>query len=667
MINISALKAYLENCPATLRVVSFDVFDTLLIRLTESERVAELAADKLSVLLEQNMISDLSSEKILESRKKFRFREENASRAKYGEWTVSEWLGYMANEKGINRDLLLELGRRAELEAEARCVRLAERSLESIELVRERNLVPIATSDTWLDQELLGELLQVFGLNFDRIFSSGTLKASKKRGTIFAVIERHLKLNSHSFVHLGDKLGADFLKPHLAGWKVLRMPDRSVLVRRGVPEKFRVGPLRPKRFEEIVRNIEAEPAPYNSDPYFRLAYNYMAPLAVILSLVQWRRFREQGIESIFYIARDAYIMLDVYNMLTGLLKDDLRRFYIRLSRKAVALAHPDDLLQNAEPVAGKLGRRSVGEWLSNFAVDSDFRQDILSEAGVNENSRFDEKARYRLRTACRGSLLSVIQDRQRDQRNLIKDYLIQQSGQTGLKRVGIVDSGWACTIQDVIRGVLEDADIVSGVYFGVSAQGNRPDEGNLKYGLLRDDFRQARHQNPLEASAGVIRVWDTLLREPVGTVSRLRRLNDGTVEPEIEDQSVIGEIEALAGRSIRLGVRKGTEARLKGISLLLESIKSFSDSDFENTANAFAHRISTYPSREIAKAIMRLGFDEGTASGNEGSLGLRGIREGTAWYPGVLANFGLAWTYPALQFAAKILFRFKLQKRLTTS
>jgi len=431
------------------------------------------------------------------------------------------------------------------------------------------------------------------------------------------------------------------------------MPHWSVLLRREIPVKLRRGYLGPERFEEIVQALEAGAGRDKHDPYFHLAYDCLAPLAIIFSLVQWRRFRDQGIDTIFYIARDARVMLDVYDIIAGQLNGDFSRSYIRLSRKAVTLAHPDDLLQNAEPIAGKMGRRTVGEWLKNFTVDSGLQRRILLEARLNINNKFDEEARYALRAACRGTLLSAIKDHQRRERSLIRDYLFQQSGGRSLKRVGIVDSGWACTTQDVIRGVLEDADIVSGVYFGVSSQGRQPDPGNLKYGLLRDDFRNSWHRNPLEGSAGVIRVWDTLLREPVGTVSRLRRGSDGMVAPDMEDSGVIGDIEASAARSISHGVRQGTEARLKGVSLLAESIGRFSDRDFEIAGTAFAQKISSHPSRDMARAVMRLGFDEGTASGSKGLLGVGGIRTGVAWYPGILASFGLAWTYPVLKTAAR--------------
>jgi len=56
---------------------------------------------------------------------------------------------------------------------------------------------------------------------------------------------------------------------------------------------------------------------------------------------------------------------------------------------------------------------------------------------------------------------------------------------------------------------------------------------------------------------------------------------------------------------------------------------------------------------------MSLGFDEGAAGGRGGFLGFRGIRDGVAWYPGLLASAGLGWSSPLLGVAAKIIYRRK--------
>lgn len=71
MIAIDKLKRYLDIHGKIIKTVSFDVFDTLLIRLIPTERVSQLSAYNLYNLLRQNGISVLSEKDILKSRSNY--------------------------------------------------------------------------------------------------------------------------------------------------------------------------------------------------------------------------------------------------------------------------------------------------------------------------------------------------------------------------------------------------------------------------------------------------------------------------------------------------------------------------------------------------------------------------------------------------------------------
>jgi predicted HAD superfamily hydrolase len=656
LLNINKLKLQLDQLPKDIKVVSFDVFDTLLLRLLPSNRVTQIAAKELSQLINKNTTFTLSPSTIINSRKKFKQLKDYKYFYCESEWTLSEWLKELAQNYSLEPPILYKLAREAEIMAEFSCLHLAPDAIESISIARSRKLQVIAVSDIWLDQDWLKSLLKKFGLNFDAIFTSGSLGASKRRGSIFRPIEATLSLKSKNFIHLGDNLKADFIRPRMAGWQSIWMPHpgNSFQVR-SIPftAKYR---SQKKSWKDITQALQVTPAKNNSNPYFQLAYEHLAPLLIIFSIVQWRKFREQNIDTVFYIARDAKVMLDVYNKLEHLLPGSCPRYYIRLSRRIVAIAHPDNLLHNVTHLAGKTGRKKVYEWLSNFTISPTLRKNILSLANVQETDNFTDDVYRSLRTACK-RLSQQIFDEQHKQKQIIKDYLSQQVSHRQFKRVGIVDSGWSCTTQDCLQTVL-NAELLSGVYLGVSAQGCKPNHRNIKYGLLRDDFRNCRHHNPLESTAGVIRMWDTILREPCETVTELYRKPNNKIHPVLANNKSLSNVEREAADSIYQGVLKGTLARLQGVSIIIELSKHFSDTDFEIAATKVARNISSQPNSNIAKAIMRLRFEEGNAGGNKGSLsGIYGIKKGTAWYPGILSRLGLQWITPVLEFAAKEVLR----------
>ncbi|MBW1800552.1 MAG: hypothetical protein JRJ85_07450 [Deltaproteobacteria bacterium] len=551
MIEINRLKKRLGHRTETLKVVSFDVFDTLLIRLVPTERVSRLSAENLSGWLHTEASLKVSPGKIL--RHRFAYQANAERTGLRSKWTLTEWLTDLAGRVHADDALIIKFGRRAELEAEFGCLRIARNAAESIELARRYGFLVIATSDMWLENAWLEDLLGRFDLSFDHVFSSGSLKASKRDGNLFKVIEARLGCPPESFLHVGDKWRADFLKARRAGWRAVRPPRRKHLQPKRLPPKLRKGPLARKSYEDILQTLDIPPDAGQGNPFYDMAFHYIAPLLIIFSLVQWRKFEAQAIDTVFYIARDARIMLDVYQILEHQLEGSCPLRYIRLSRRAVALAHPAHFLANALPLPGKVGRNNVAEWLSNFVIEKDLKEKILHRAGLEGNARFGMRERQSLKQACR-SLHPEILEARTCQTGLIRDYLLQNAVRgRPLKRIGIVDSGWACTTQDILRGVFPEAELISGIYLGVSSQGYPPDHRHLKYGLLRDDFRRCRHHNAVEASAGVVRLWDTLLREPAGTVLELKRDKDGVVEPVLKDRYVIGENEIRAAESTRKG------------------------------------------------------------------------------------------------------------------
>lgn len=664
MLNFEQFKSHINRKSKDVKVVSFDIFDTLLLRMIPPGRVAQLAAEELNRQLAAEELITLSASEIINSRRKFKQQKDRAYLYQESEWTLSEWLCELAKQHSLDPSILCRLSRQAELSAESKSLYLAPDAIKSISLAKDQDLQVIAISDMWLDQEWLKDLLAKFGLHFDAVFSSGSLGVSKRRGTIFKFIEANLALKAKNFIHLGDNLKADFLRPCLAGWKSIWIPHPgNSLQIRALPVISRYRPKR-KPWKDIVQalNIVSISTEKKSDPYFELAYEHLAPLLIIFSIIQWRKFREQNIDQVFYIARDAKAMFDVYNTIEHLLPGSCPRHYIRLSRRTVAIAHPDNLLQNVTHIAGKVGKKKVREWLSNFTISSELRNKILLSAKVNEKDDFTESVHSSLQSAC-SKLLPLIIAEQNIQKQIIKDYLLQQAPNLSYRRIGIVDSGWACTTQDSIRAVLNDSELINGIYLGVSSQGHKPNRQNLKYGLLRDDFRRCPHHNPLESTAGVIRLWDTILREPCETVLELHRQPDNKVEPILVDETIFKDLEYKAADSINQGIFKGTSDRLKSVSLIVELSENFTDADFETAATMIAKNISSQPTSSIAKAIIRLGFDEGAADGGKRTLsGINGIKDGVAWYPGILSSMGLKWVVPLMEVGASKILKNKLKQ-----
>lgn len=627
MIDKDKITACLSRC-SKIKVVSFDIFDTVLDRTIPSSLVSRIASNGLV----QHLALDVAPDEIYRHRQ----HSQKASKKEGMEWRLIDWLKIFAAEQKLPEEQVIQAGKTAELHAEKLSLSFDPNILELLEKLKKRNIIAIATSDMWLEQTWLEELLQAFNIHFDQIFTSVSTETSKNKGDIFNTIQNQLGYRPVDFLHIGDNIYNDFIQPKRAGWRSLWMPQ----------QRHRFPPKTPSRIENMLPGTDKAWKQINliltkrstkKDPdndLFRLGYEYLAPFLILFSLFQWRIFREQNIEHVFYLARDARLPLDIYDQLADTLPDSPQRHYLKISRKCIALAHPDNPLLNVLPLAGKMGRKTVGEWINNFTITPELETALLKQAGVDKNIPF-AIAKDKLTAATRHQQADIEKEREK-LIHCLKTHLYETAGTKQLDRIGIVDSGWAGTIQDIIQSVLPNTHLLSGLYIGVSHQGYPPTERNRKYGILRDHFRNRPYFDPWQSTAGVIRIWDTLLRTPEGTTLKLQC--DDKTPMAICAANQDNPFFVKVTETIRQGVYQGIAARLDIIGALASLDHYWTLEDLERSATQFASRITTYPDRKIIHYFFNLELEEGTSQETRSYLGIRGIRQGTAWYPGIFSN-----------------------------
>ena len=76
----------------------------------------------------------------------------------------------------------------------------------------------------------------------------------------------------------------------------------------------------------------------------------------------------------------------------------------------------------------------------------------------------------------------------------------------------------------------------------------------------------------------------------------------------------------------------------KQIDLLIEFLNNWNISDLERAAVCFSRRITIHPEKQAAKILLNMNIDEGSAGGKKSSIGIQGIKDGIAWYPGIFTS-----------------------------
>ncbi|QDG51710.1 HAD family hydrolase [Persicimonas caeni] len=635
------------------KVVSFDVFDTLLRRQASTSTVDRLTVRQLHASLERVAEVPLDLEALLDHRRAFARRHEAIARKTGVEWSVEDWLDELAVEWALDRETVQALGLEAQSYWEKCLTAAMPGASTAIELLEEHDISVVAISDTYLPKCLLDELLHHHDLPIDRVFSSASIGLSKRHGQLFEYVVRDIGISPHQLVHVGDNLKSDVIRAAGSACRYIWVPRTTLAP--GPPPY--VPPLatvdRGLSAHEVAELVVIPEAEKETDALYRFGKRYIAPVLCLFSYWQWRHYRRHGISHSFYLAREGRLLLDVYEKLADVLPDSPQRHYAHLSRRAVSGALLLDLCRHDAGFPGKIGRNSARQLLEQYPLDDSLCAKILAKAGIAPHTPLSQATRAEISAAC-SSLRADMDGICAEHRQLLAGYLRDFVGDSPLETIALVDSGWAGTTQRAINQSLDGTTIV-GLYLGVSAQGPASTPQNLKFGLLRDDHRTRPSTVPLFKSAGVIRAWELILSNPAEpTTIGLRQADSGRIEPLLGERVPLSPSLRSSRASLTCGVLDGVEALKPSVEILVELSDCLDEKSVVIAARLLARRALCFPPREAAEKLLDFRFHEGAVTSTWSSLDLGGLPQGVAWLPGILAKYRLSALQGPLDTAAFI-------------
>ena len=452
-----------------VRVVSFDVFDTLLLRRLHPKTVIALELRRLQHTL---ALHGLAIEPDFVAGHRARWHAAKAEHYRIGEaeWTVDEWAHALADDTDLEPGPVISAARSASFMSEVLATHARPGAAAALTALVSAGVDVVATSDTWMPEDLLTLLLAEKGVGVERVYASGTRGCSKRRGGIFEVVAEDLGVDADAILHVGDNWKGDWVRPRQAGWRSvwLHPPSKPQLETRVTA--LPAWATHRRAAADIARALHAEP---EGDGLERIGHAHLAPLLCAFHLAQERVFDQAEVERVVYLARDAYLMVRVREILDP---EGRPTTYLRLSRRAISLAHPADLLGSGSGIAGRFGKGRVDQFLGAFVLPEAWVADLLAAAGLEWESPLDLGSRAALMAAL-GARHDEIEALRRAQRALLGEFL-RDAGVGEDTRIGLVDTGWAGTTQDAMRACVAPTCSLAGVYLGVSADGETPVPGS---------------------------------------------------------------------------------------------------------------------------------------------------------------------------------------------
>lgn len=637
---------------ARFAVVSFDVFDTLVVRPLREPADLFLA-------VEAALRGEFSAAAVYWADR--RRAAEAAARERAwkeegrGEIRFAELRAPLALEFGAH---VADRGLALETELELALCRPHPTVAPLFRALRAAGKRLVLASDMYLPADTVEAMLRRCGIEgHERLYLSSELDRTKGRGDLFAHLLGDLGVAATAVGHVGDNPHGDGRMASAAGIDAFLLPklierfDRSPLGdadRKSVWAPDRAAHL----WESVVAGLYAARAgagdgfegPDDGAFWRRLGYFVGGPAMVGFARHVVAECARRGIDTVCFLARDGLIVRDTVERL-GIAPPGLRLHYVHASRRCFNFAAIDRLDErHLDFLVGGTTRLTAAEFLARIGLDP-----TAPDVAAAIRRRFPAPGRRVASGAQYAALRELMRDlepaivaRAAAERAALVRYL------EGLalpdRDVAVVDVGWHGTLQRAMGETLVRhcgfRGALRGFYFGTFERA-APAEGHALHGYL---FEAGRPEPMHRAARRCVEFLELIFAPPQPGVLRLVE-RDGAIEPEFAPTA-------------------GEEGRFAICRAVHEGILAFAE-DFRDggllrceaplTGHLFRvlHRVLHAPTAEEARRIGDAPHAEGFGAGHFRRLAgappgwwrpfaLREARRATFWSRGFRKRLGPA-------------------------
>ena len=341
-----------------IRVISFDVFDTLLLRpfWKPTDLFDFLNWEATELLCAEDIIRFSEYRKDAERRARIR-----AAARGEEDVTLQEIYDVLGEEDFFSKDVLSTLQEK-ELALEERFCYVRKSAKELAEYAVAAGKRIVAISDMYLPADFLAELLKKNGLpKFERIFVSSEAKLSKRTGHLYQHALDTLGIRRDQLIHIGDNLVSDVKAPRKMGIKAFPFYRTIDLLNGRYPRacggkafKYAYEQIRapfPNRYALDTLGVRCMVAVAANriydDPYrdFNKSGEYAGDELLFgnfalglynMAQALWveRISCEADYDNILFFSRDSYLQYHGFRLIQKLKGREDKANYLRISRKA---------------------------------------------------------------------------------------------------------------------------------------------------------------------------------------------------------------------------------------------------------------------------------------------------------------------------------------------
>lgn len=508
---IDKLIEYANQQLAEVDVVSFDVFDTLLVRRVHDPDLVKLpVAEYIATLANQN--GQTLRWDAVQMR---RDEHEKALRQKTAETFVDEEAHYPTFMRSLidelfteNVDEIYEKVRSFELKIENSMLVPRQEFSTWLTALKAQGKRIFAISDMYLSGAEIEILLAHAGLldNIDKVISSADSFLCKASGKAYEMLVEEHALNPARWMHVGDHPISDGLRASEAGVQALVILDPEERRRKAIARHYyHYGIFRPfwkgRTLQQFMAPLEAENLP-QANMYIE-GYNFFGPLMGVFIQKIAEYCKKEKISKIFFLSREGWMFKQVWEKVTpwlypGQTLPEIEYLYVsRMALAGASCAHNGLSRKNADIVFLPVGNKDFTDVCRVFGLTIEAliphleRYDLKPDTLLSANyPAYKPKHTHQFHALLEDDAFQAeIKKQTRPGNDALQRYL-EEMDFFSHNDIALVDIGWLGTIQRYLYSSIahrEDRPSCHGLLFGATRgiPFDKQDKSNLK-GLIYD-------------------------------------------------------------------------------------------------------------------------------------------------------------------------------------
>jgi predicted HAD superfamily hydrolase len=334
-------------------------------------------------------------------------------------------------------------------------------------------------SDMYLPLDLIHHILRLCGYTaFHKVYLSSSLGKTKSSGTLYEFLLRDLSCEPGEILHIGDHYDSDVVMAKrygLATYYYEKCRDRALRCGEwGKRILVRIdgrSPVEESMYAaQVLKKFYSDGEASSQDFWYAFGYRYAGVLFLGFNLWLLEQAVRDGVETLYFLSRDGYIVKSVYDLLSPFYKQAPPSEYLYASRRALnipGIVELDDSAMNF--LVSGTSTLMVSQFLERIGLPPGEYEQLIREVGFSgKEAKVVTGHDYGMLQKLYRLLEGEIRKIAAEERALLFEYF-GRTGLLGRRRIGLVDIGWHGTLQHSIERLLRLSGreaMVKGYYLG---------------------------------------------------------------------------------------------------------------------------------------------------------------------------------------------------------